>query len=108
MARVARSHGLSEVVKVKSIATDEIGLNGALADAGIRAVETDLAELIIQLGNDRQSHILVPAIHLGRAEIRDLFRARARPARPQRLAGGARGGGAHPSAREVPRGRAWG
>ena len=74
VARVARSHGLSEVVKVKSIATDEIGLNGALADAGIRAVETDLAELIIQLGNDRQSHILVPAIHLGRAEIRDLFR----------------------------------
>ena len=74
VARVARSHGLSEVVKVKSIATDEIGLNDALAASGIRAVETDLAELIIQLGNDRQSHILVPAIHLGRAEIRDLFR----------------------------------
>jgi L-lactate dehydrogenase complex protein LldF len=74
VARVARSHGVSEVVKVKSIATDEIGLNDALADAGIRAVETDLAELIIQLGDDRQSHILVPAIHLGRAEIRELFR----------------------------------
>ncbi len=74
VARVARSHGLSEVVKVKSIATDEIGLNDALAASGIRAVETDLAELIIQLRDDRQSHILVPAIHLGRAEIRDLFR----------------------------------
>ena len=61
-------------MKVKSIATDEIELNDALADAGIRAVETDLAELIIQLGNDSQSHILVPAIHLNRAEIRDLFR----------------------------------
>ncbi|HZN87487.1 MAG TPA: LutB/LldF family L-lactate oxidation iron-sulfur protein [Thermoleophilaceae bacterium] len=74
VARVARSHGISEVVKVKSIATDEIGLNDALAASGIRAVETDLAELIIQLRGDRQSHILVPAIHLGRAEIRDLFR----------------------------------
>ena len=52
VARVARSHGLDEVVKVKSIATDEIGLNDALAAAGIRAVETDLAELIMQLGND--------------------------------------------------------
>ena len=74
VARVARSHGISEVVKVKSIATDEIDLNDALAASGIRAVETDLAELIIQLRGDRQSHILVPAIHLGRAEIRDLFR----------------------------------
>ena len=74
VARVARSHGISEVVKVKSIATDEIGLNDALAASGIRAVETDLAELIIQLRGDRPSHILVPAIHLGRAEIRDLFR----------------------------------
>jgi len=74
VARVARSHGISEVVKVKSIATDEIGLNDTLAASGIRAVETDLAELIIQLRGDRQSHILVPAIHLGRAEIRDLFR----------------------------------
>jgi len=71
---VARSHGVDELVKVKSIATDEIRLNEALAAAGIAAVETDLAELIIQLADDVQSHILVPAIHLGRAEIRDLFR----------------------------------
>ena len=61
------------MVKVKSIATDEIKLNEALADAGVRAVETDLAELIIQLADDVQSHILVPAIHKNRAEIRDLF-----------------------------------
>ncbi len=65
--------GASEVVKVKSIATDEIGLNDALADAGIAAIETDLAELIVQLGHDRPSHILVPAIHRNRAEIRDIF-----------------------------------
>ena len=73
VAGIARSHGVSEVVKVKSIATDEIRLNEALAAAGVRAVETDLAELIIQLGDDVQSHILVPAIHKNRAEIRDLF-----------------------------------
>ncbi|HEV3375914.1 MAG TPA: LutB/LldF family L-lactate oxidation iron-sulfur protein [Thermoleophilaceae bacterium] len=70
---IARSHGVDEVVKVKSIATDEIRLNEALAAAGVRAVETDLAELIIQLGDDVQSHILVPAIHKNRAEIRELF-----------------------------------
>jgi L-lactate dehydrogenase complex protein LldF len=65
--------GADEVVKVKSMATDEIGLNGALAARGITAIETDLAELIIQLSNDTPSHILVPAIHRNRGEIRDLF-----------------------------------
>ncbi len=65
--------GSREVIKVKSMATAEIGLNEALAEAGISAVETDLAELIVQLGDDRSSHILVPAIHRNRAEIRDLF-----------------------------------
>jgi L-lactate dehydrogenase complex protein LldF len=74
VAGVARSHGLRELVKVKSIASDEIKLNEALAAQGIAALETDLAELIIQLGDDEQSHILVPAIHKNRAEIRDLFR----------------------------------
>jgi L-lactate dehydrogenase complex protein LldF len=73
VADIARSHGVDEVVKVKSIATDEIKLNEALAEAGVRAVETDLAELIIQLADDSQSHILVPAIHKNRAEIRDVF-----------------------------------
>jgi L-lactate dehydrogenase complex protein LldF len=73
VARIARSHGVDEVVKVKSIATDEIKLNEALAAAGVRAVETDLAELIIQLGDDAQSHILVPAVHKNRSEIKDLF-----------------------------------
>ncbi len=74
VAAVARSHGVDELVKVKSIATDEIGLNARLAADGILAVETDLAELIIQLDDDFPSHILVPAIHRNRAEIRDIFR----------------------------------
>ncbi|MFI9352620.1 lactate utilization protein B [Streptomyces lydicus] len=71
---LVRETGEREVVKVKSMATQEIGLNQALEDAGIRAYETDLAELIVQLGDDLPSHILVPAIHRNRAEIRDLFR----------------------------------
>jgi L-lactate dehydrogenase complex protein LldF len=56
------------------MATQEIGLNEALAEAGIHAYETDLAELIVQLDNDTPSHILVPAIHKNRSEIRDIFR----------------------------------
>jgi len=73
VVEVARSHGVDEVVKVKSLTTDEIELNDALAAAGIHALETDFAELILQLDHDRPSHILVPAIHRNRAEIRDLF-----------------------------------
>ena len=74
VAEVAKAHGVDEVVKVKSMATQEIGLNEALADEGIAAWETDLAELIVQLGQDLPSHILVPAIHRNRAEIRQIFR----------------------------------
>jgi L-lactate dehydrogenase complex protein LldF len=70
---IAASEGAEEVVKVKSIATDEIGLNQALAARGISAIETDLAELINQLSGDAPSHILVPAIHRNRAEIRAVF-----------------------------------
>ncbi|MFJ4483074.1 LutB/LldF family L-lactate oxidation iron-sulfur protein [Streptomyces longwoodensis] len=76
VARLVRETGESEVVKVKSMATQEIGLNEALEAEGIRAYETDLAELIVQLGEDRPSHILVPAIHRNRGEIRDVFRSR--------------------------------
>jgi L-lactate dehydrogenase complex protein LldF len=75
VASIARTHEVDEVVKVKSLATDEIGLNEALATAGVSAVETDLAELIVQLAHDRPSHIVVPAIHLNRNEIRDVFAA---------------------------------
>ena len=74
VARVARSHGSDEVIKVKSLATDEIELNEGLARRGIAATETDLAELIVQLDDDDPSHILVPAIHRNRAEIREIFR----------------------------------
>jgi len=76
VARIARQHDADEVVKVKSMATQEIGLNEALAEEGIAAWETDLAELIVQLGDDLPSHILVPAIHRNRSEIREIFRTR--------------------------------
>ncbi|MFF7994274.1 LutB/LldF family L-lactate oxidation iron-sulfur protein [Kitasatospora xanthocidica] len=75
VTELIRATGEREVVKVKSMATQEIGLNEHLAEAGIAAYETDLAELIVQLGDDRPSHILVPAIHRNRTEIRDLFTA---------------------------------
>ena len=74
--RLVRDAGADEVVKVKSMATAEIGLNEALAEGGVTAIETDLAELIVQLGDDRPSHILVPAIHRNRSEIRDIFASR--------------------------------
>ena len=74
VARLVRDHGASEVLKVKSMATQEIELNEALRREGIAAWETDLAELIVQLGHDLPSHILVPAIHRNRREIRDIFR----------------------------------
>lgn len=73
---LVRGTGADEVVKIKSMATQEIGLNEALESAGIAAYETDLAELIVQLGEDTPSHILVPAIHRNRAEIRRLFAER--------------------------------
>ena len=70
---IARSHKVDEVVKVKSMATGEIELNVAMEEAGISVWETDLAELIVQLGHDLPSHILVPAIHRNRSEVREIF-----------------------------------
>jgi L-lactate dehydrogenase complex protein LldF len=70
---IVKDKGAEEVVKVKSIATDETKLNEHLEKEGIKAFETDLAELIIQLAGEASSHILVPAIHKNRAEIRELF-----------------------------------
>jgi L-lactate dehydrogenase complex protein LldF len=66
-------HAAHEVIKVKSMTTEEIRLNDALAKAGIQARETDLAELIVQLGNDKPSHIVVPALHKNRQQIHTIF-----------------------------------
>jgi L-lactate dehydrogenase complex protein LldF len=72
-AGIVRDAGADEVVKVKSMATQEIELNEHFEAVGLKAFETDLAELIVQLAEDKPSHILVPAIHYNRTEIRDIF-----------------------------------
>ncbi|MFI7585172.1 lactate utilization protein B [Kocuria sp. M1N1S27] len=73
VTELVQATGSPDVIKIKSMATQEIGLEEHLAGHGITATETDLAELIVQLGHDKPSHILVPAIHKNRHEIRDIF-----------------------------------
>ena len=73
---IAREHNCKRAVKVKSMASEEIGLNHALAEAGIQATETDLGEYIVQLAGTTPSHIIVPAVHLTKEGIADLFRAK--------------------------------
>jgi L-lactate dehydrogenase complex protein LldF len=97
---LVQAEGVAEVVKVKSLATDEIRLNEALEGAGIRPLETDLAELIIQLAGERPSHLLVPAI-TGQGRIRDLA-ASASGCQPLGRRA-ARGGSTAAPARGVPR-----
>ncbi len=71
--KVAREGGVKRVVKGKSMTTEEIGLNPALEQAGIEAVETDLGEYIVQLRREPPSHIITPAIHLSSEDIGHLF-----------------------------------
>ncbi|MHC5560867.1 lactate utilization protein B [Kocuria sp. U4B] len=74
VTELVQATGSTEAIKIKSMATQEIGLNEHLEAHGITATETDLAELIVQLADDRPSHILVPAIHRNRDEVREIFR----------------------------------
>jgi L-lactate dehydrogenase complex protein LldF len=73
VVQLVKASGSDEVIKIKSMTTEEIQLNSALEAAGIHPFETDLAELIIQLGRDRPSHIVVPALHKNRQQIREIF-----------------------------------
>lgn len=73
VAGLVAEQGVDHVLKAKSMATEEIGLTEALAAAGIDAYETDLAELIVQLSGDTPSHLVVPAIHRNRSEVRQIF-----------------------------------
>src|SRR5262249_21609526 len=70
---LARAHGVTRVVKSKSMVTEEIELNEALELAGIEAVETDLGEYIVQLAHEKPSHIIAPAVHKSRGDIAELF-----------------------------------
>ena len=73
---IARGHGVSRVVKSKSMVTEEIELNAGLAAAGVEVLETDLGEFIVQLDADHPSHIVMPIIHKNRHDVARLFRAR--------------------------------
>ena len=73
---ILRQENATEVIKIKTMTSAEIHLNSALEAAGIRAVETDLAELILQLGDDEPSHIVAPALHVNRAQVREIFARR--------------------------------
>ena len=70
---IIQSHGQKEVIKVKTMTSDETRLNHALEAVGIAPSETDLADLLIQLGHDKPSHIVVPALHKNKSEIRQIF-----------------------------------
>lgn len=73
IVKIAREHDAKTVVKGKSMASEEIGLNHALESAGIRALETDLGEYIVQLAGTPPSHIIAPALHLTKEGIAALF-----------------------------------
>ncbi len=85
---IAAQHNAKRIVKVKSNATEEIGLNHALQNAGITVLETDLGEYIVQLAGQRPSHVTAPALHLTKEDIAQLFHAKlgiAAPPDPSRL-----------------------
>jgi L-lactate dehydrogenase complex protein LldF len=85
---VAREHGIKTVVKAKSMTTEEIGLNPALAAAGLQAIETDLGEFIVQLAGHPPAHLTAPALHLNRRQIAEIFADRLglrSPAEPEAL-----------------------
>jgi iron-sulfur cluster protein len=71
--KVAQDNGVKTVVKSKSMATEEIHLNPYLEKAGISVGETDLGEWIIQLAGQTPSHMVMPAIHMTKEEVSDLF-----------------------------------
>ena len=71
---IARQHAVRRVVKGKSMVSEEVELNAALEQAGMRVVETDLGEYVIQLDRDVPSHIIAPIIHKTKEQVADTFR----------------------------------
>ncbi|MCB2185422.1 MAG: lactate utilization protein [Deltaproteobacteria bacterium] len=70
---LAAARGVKSVVKGKSMMSEEVGLNPALAEAGVEVWESDLGEFIVQLAGEGPSHILAPAIHKNRQDVAELF-----------------------------------
>jgi L-lactate utilization protein LutB len=71
--KLAKANGVEAIVKSKSMASEEIHLNQHLEAQGIQVSETDLGEWIIQLAGQRPSHMVMPAIHLTREEVAEIF-----------------------------------
>jgi L-lactate dehydrogenase complex protein LldF len=86
ITELAQARGISLVVKGKSMMTEEVGLNKALAAAKIEAVETDLGEYIVQLAGERPSHINMPAIHKTRSDVANLFAEKLQVERTEEIA----------------------
>ncbi len=70
---ILRRERADEVIKIKTMTSAEIELNPFLEASGVRAHETDLAEIILQLGKGEPSHIVVPALHVNRSQVREIF-----------------------------------
>ena len=70
---IAQRHSAKRVVKSKSMLTEEIALNPALESQGLEVFETDLGEYIVQIAKEAPSHIVGPALHMSKNDIRDLF-----------------------------------
>ncbi len=73
IVKICKSHKAKKITKGKSMVSEEIHLNSALELAGFKVVETDLGEYIVQLRNETPSHIIGPALHVLKEEVRDLF-----------------------------------
>lgn len=71
--KLLREENAKEVIKIKTMTSAEIQLNPFLEANGITAYETDLAETILQLGEEEPSHIVVPALHVNRSQVREIF-----------------------------------
>jgi len=70
---IARQHNVRTVVKSKSMVSEEMELNRALESIGVRALETDLGEYLVQLAGQRPTHIVTPALHLSAEDVGRLF-----------------------------------
>ncbi len=73
LVEIARANGVKKVTKSKSMVSEEVNLNERMEAAGIRIIETDLGEYILQLANEPPSHIVAPAVHKSKEEVADLF-----------------------------------
>ena len=71
--RIVKAKNAKLVAKSKSMVSEELHINHVLEENGVECIETDLGERIVQLAHETPSHMIIPAIHKNRAQIKDLF-----------------------------------